>query len=87
MKGEYKYPHKRRIQIAKTGESDTRPITNSDPKTKIIERAILNVLEPKIEGVWSWSPISEVRYASLKADKSIQGYQYKKNQEGFFEKT
>lgn len=51
MKGEYKFPHRRRIEIPKPGKTETRPITISDPKTKIIERALLNVLEPKIEGV------------------------------------
>ena len=87
MKGEYKYPHRRRIQIPKSGKTETMPITISDPKSKIIERAILNVLEPKMEGVWTWTQISELRYDSLRADKNIQGYQYKKNKEGFFEKT
>lgn len=56
LAGTYKYPHRRRIHIPKPGREETRPLTISDPRVKIIERALLNGIEPYFEGVWAWSP-------------------------------
>ena len=59
IKGEYKYPNRRRIWIPKPGKSTKRPLTISNPRVKVIEKALLNSLEPYFEGVWDWSKSSE----------------------------
>lgn len=49
IKGTFKFPKRRRISIPKKS-GGTRPLTITDPRVKIIERALLNVLEPQWEG-------------------------------------
>ena len=75
MKGEYVYPNKK------------RPLTINDPRTKIIEKALLNVIEPYFEGVWHWNEISETKFKELNTDKNFSSSQYKRNKKGWFEKT
>jgi hypothetical protein len=51
LKGLFVYPRMRRVFIfKKAGSVDTRPLTITSPRIKIIERSILNVLEPVFEG-------------------------------------
>jgi hypothetical protein len=53
----YDFGIRKRIQIPKPGQTEeTRPISISNPRNKIIERSILNHLEPLIEGVYRWEP-------------------------------
>lgn len=53
--GEYSYPKRRRrsrrTMIPKPNSTETRPLTLSNPRTKIIERAFLNIIEPYFEGM------------------------------------
>lgn len=46
------YPKKKRVYISKVSSDEKRPLTLATPRIKIIERAILNVIEPFFEGVW-----------------------------------
>lgn len=51
LKSSFVYPKMRRVSISKkAGSADTRPLTLTFPRIKIIERSILNVLEPVFEG-------------------------------------
>lgn len=76
----YDFGIKKRIQIPKVGASqETRPISISNPRNKIIERSILNNLEPLMEGSYSWEPISLKEFTQLESDK-------KKNKKGYFKK-
>jgi retron-type reverse transcriptase len=50
LKANFKYLLSRRIQIRKFAITDTRPLIINNPRVKIIERAILNILEPIFEG-------------------------------------
>lgn len=83
--GQYKYPHRRRIQIPKPGKTDTRPLTISNSRTKIIERAFLNALEPYFEGLWEWKKIDQKEYEST-SNVECPGYTHKRNKEGYFKK-
>jgi len=46
IKGTFKFPKRRRISIPKK-PGGTRPLIVADPRVKIIERALLNALEPQ----------------------------------------
>lgn len=50
LNGTFKYPIKRRMYISKHASVHTYPITINNPRVEIIEKAILNVLEPIFEG-------------------------------------
>lgn len=84
--GTYKYPKRRRIHIPKPGSDEKRPLTMSDPRVKIIERAILNGIEPLFEGSWSWTKIPETVYDKKFRDPSIPGNDLKRNKSGFYVK-
>jgi hypothetical protein len=52
LKGLFIYPKMRRIFITKkSGLTDTRSLILTSPRIKIIERSILNALEPVFEGL------------------------------------
>jgi len=72
IRGDYKYPNRRRIFIPKPGKTDKRPLTISNPRVKIIEKALLNSLEPHFEGVWDWSKSSEKEINALKEKNSLK---------------
>jgi retron-type reverse transcriptase len=87
IKGHYKYPNKRRVRIPKpAGKEGVRPLTISNPRVKIIERAILNGIEPFFEGSWSWVQISKEEYEKLKANRTIPNNDIKTNKKGQFKK-
>lgn len=86
MAGNFEYPKKRRVQIPKPSTTETRPLTISNPRVKIIERAILNAIEPLFEGTWKWKPISEVAYDEHLKDLQKSNNEVKKNRDGFFGK-
>lgn len=51
LKGDFKYPNRRRIYIPKPkGKTGKRPLTIASPRVKIIERALLDEMEPLFEG-------------------------------------
>lgn len=43
--GKYKFQPARRIQIPKPGKKDTRPLTMASPREKIVQKAILLIME------------------------------------------
>lgn len=62
-RGDMKYPSVRRIEILKlTGKSGTKPLTISNPRIKVIERAFLNALEPQFEGIFNWELVTKEEY-------------------------
>lgn len=85
--GNFKYPHRRRIHIPKpAGKEGTRPLTISNPRVKIIERAILNGIEPLFEGAWMWHEISLEEYRNLAADPQVPNNDLKKTNKGTYKK-
>jgi retron-type reverse transcriptase len=70
-KGHMMYPKTRRIEVPKpTGKLGKRPLTINNPRIKIIERALLNAIEPHFEGIFEWVPITEKEYQKLVTEKS-----------------
>ena len=86
MSGQYKYPLKRKIYTNKPGKSKTRSPTIHEEKSKIIEKAILNAIEPKFEGLWEWRKITEQEWISLYASIDKEGHTLKRNKNGCFKK-
>lgn len=88
IQGNFKYPNKKRIRIPKPkGKKGTRPLTISSPRIKIIERAILNGIEPFFEGSWSWVEISQDEYGKLKTNHTVPNNDIKTNKKGYFKKN
>jgi len=50
LNGTFKYPKTHRIFTSSKNIYEKRFLTLSSPRIKIIEKSILNVLEPKFEG-------------------------------------
>jgi len=73
LKGSYVYPERRRVHIPKPGRSETRPITIVDAKVKIIEKAILNAIEPHFEGLYVWKDASEETWSLAPASDRNSG--------------
>ena len=65
LEGSFKYPNRRRVLIDKPG-NNTIPLTIINPRIKIIERALLNALEPQFEGLHKWVDIDESEYEANK---------------------
>jgi retron-type reverse transcriptase len=87
IKGNFEYPRRRRIHIPKPkGKEGTRPLTISNPRIKIIERAILNGLEPSFEGCWRWEVTSKETYEASRYNKNIPNNDFKRNKTGYFMK-
>jgi len=86
IRGDYQYPNRRRIWIPKPGKTGKRPLTISNPRVKIIEKALLNSLEPHFEGIWDWTKSSEKEINILKEKKLIKSNEYKRNKNGWFKK-
>lgn len=82
----YNFGIRKRIQIPKPGQTEeTRPISISNPRNKIIEISIINHLEPLLEGVYHWEPISSEELSELKSKKKEKNeYNYKTNKKGNF---
>ena len=47
--GTYRFPPARRTQISKPGKTETRPLTIASPKDKIVQKAVMLVIEPLFE--------------------------------------
>lgn len=50
LEANFKYSTRRKIQIPKSITTDIRFFTLNNPRVQIVERAILNTLEPIFEG-------------------------------------
>lgn len=68
IEGSFQYPVRRRIQMPKPSGS-RRPLTISNPRVKIIERAILNSIEVYLEGAWHWQTTTESHHDSVKSSR------------------
>ena len=67
LEGSFKYPPAKRIDILKApGKTGTRPLTISPPRIKIIERALLNALEPIFEGAHKITEVPPDLFPSAK---------------------
>jgi retron-type reverse transcriptase len=51
LAGTFKFPNRRRMSIDKSG-GGKRPLTLSNHRIKIIEKALLNAVEPHFEGLY-----------------------------------
>ena len=85
FKSSFVYPRMRRVLIPKkAGLVDNRLLTIASPRIKIIERSILNALEPVFEGKFNWEKVNKSEYESTKkngADSHIVS-----NKSGYFKK-
>lgn len=63
LEGSFKYPNRRKVLIDKPN-GGKRPITMANLRIKVIERALLNALEPQFEGYFSWETINKKKYLS-----------------------
>ena len=84
INGKFVYPNRQRIYIPKSKSSNLRPITISNPRVKIIEKALLNALELYFEGLWEWEKSTEKKITKLIEKNLIQASDYKKNEKGWF---
>jgi retron-type reverse transcriptase len=75
LEGSYQYPNKKRVLIDKPG-GGKRPLTIANPRIKVIERALLNALEPQFEGYFSWETINGKEYLS-ETSKNTYNSNYK----------
>jgi hypothetical protein len=79
------YPKIRRIYINKnTNSLNNRPIIITSPSVKIIERSILNALQPIFEGKLIWKSINKLEYDFLK--KKNKEISIAKNKSGYYKK-
>jgi len=87
IEGHYKYPNKWKVWILKSGSKQkVRSLRISSFKVKIIEKAILNGIEPFFEGSWSWVQINKEDYETLKVNCTIANNDIKINKKGQFKK-
>jgi len=85
LKGLFIYPKMRRVWIPKKlGSNDTRPLTLTFPRIKIIEKSILNAIEPVFEGKFKWKSINKSEYDFIKNNNS--NIVVVKNKSGYFKK-
>jgi retron-type reverse transcriptase len=63
LEGSFKYPNKRGLLIDKP-DGEKRPLTIANSRIKVIERALLNALEPQFEGYFLWETITKKEYLS-----------------------
>jgi hypothetical protein len=67
LKGLFVYPKMRRVSIPKKpGSSDSRSLTLTSPRIKIIDRSILNVIEPTFKSKFKWKNVSSPEYDFIK---------------------
>jgi hypothetical protein len=85
LKGLFIYPKIRRVLISKkAGSVDIRPLTITSPRIKIIERSILNALEPVFEGKFNWKRVNKSEYEFIK--KNDTDSHTVSNKSGYFKK-
>jgi retron-type reverse transcriptase len=58
LEGTYVYPNRRITRIPKPGSKEKRPITITNPRVKIIERALATAIEPFYEGYFHWVSVT-----------------------------
>lgn len=85
LNGSFIYPKVRRVYIPKVGSHEKRLLTFTSPRIKIIEKSILNALEPMFEGKFKWKNINKETYDSIFGSNSKETIVVKNNT-GFFMK-
>lgn len=68
LEGSFKYPNRRRLLVEKQN-GEKRPLIIANPRIKIIERALLNAIEPQFEGYFVWDDVSKDKYDSEISNK------------------
>lgn len=88
---DFKYPPARRTEIPKpAGKIGTRPLIITNPRIKIIERAILNALEPIFEGLYETTESTTAIESSSKKELHDTRYypkHIKKKTKSLFDST
>lgn len=82
--GQYQYPKRKQVRISKLDGIGQRPPILSNLRVKIIERALLNALEPIYEGSWRWKKISKSSYELAKQDPKTKGNSLKQSKANYF---
>ena len=87
LKGLFVYPKMRRVSIPKKpGSTDSRPLTLTSPRIKIIERSILNAIEPMFEGRFKWKKIDKSEYNFIQKNVNAKNTFAVSNKSGYFKK-
>jgi hypothetical protein len=86
LNGTFLYPKTRRIFTAYKSVYEKRFLTLTSPRIKIIEKSILNGLEPKFEGNFVWEKVPEDIYNSF-CKSNNHRITVIKNKSGFFMKN
>jgi hypothetical protein len=66
-------PNRKRVLIDKP-DGVERPLTIANPRIKVIERALLNAVEPIFEGLHQWKKISKKEYDQRKGSKDEKNF-------------
>lgn len=66
-------------------KQETKSFTINSFRTKIIEKSVLNQVEPYLEGFWEWTEIDKIAY-DRKVKKLGKNYFIKRKGKGCFEK-
>lgn len=79
--GKYKFNPARRIQIPKPGKNETRPLTIASPREKIVQKAILLILERLYEGKFldtshGFRPARGTHTAMKQVESNFQSVKY-----------
>ena len=87
LDGSFKYPDRRRALINKP-DGGERPLTIANPRIKVIERALLNAVEPIFEGLHQWKKISKKEYDLRKGsedEKNFRVIKFEKLEKNIYE--
>lgn len=79
--GRFKFNPARRIQIPKPGKNETRPLTIASPREKIVQKAILLILERLYEGIFlesshGFRPAKGTHTAMKQLESCLQNVRY-----------
>ena len=79
--GTYQFPPARRINIAKEGKNETRPLSIASPRVKIVQKALQQVMEPLYESKFldsshGFRPNRGPKSAILYMDSKFQSCHY-----------
>ena len=79
--GTYKFNPARRIQIPKPGKNETRPLTIASPREKVVQKAILLIMERVYEGKFlesshGFRPARGTHTAMKQLESSFQSVRY-----------
>jgi retron-type reverse transcriptase len=86
LDGSFKFPNRRRVLIDKP-DGGERPLTIANPRIKVIERALLNAVEPIFEGLHQWEKISKKEFDQRKGSKDEKNFRVIKSKKKFKRNT